>query len=91
MIHSSDQPGRSSDAIYTIWNRKKTKTYFPVIFSSWGLSQVQDHLNDWLFKTGYIKDWEYSAEYAVAVNVDHATMGSKLNEIFSTEIEVINA
>jgi len=83
VILRTDSPGRSANAIYTIWKRKKTKTYFPTILDTMGMSQVADYMNRWLFRTGYIKDWEYSAEYAVAENMDLYEVRRKLSEIFS--------
>lgn len=82
MIRHSDHPGRSAVAIHAIWSRKKTKTYFPVIPGNFGGSEVCDFLNDWLFKTGYIKSWEYEAEYKNSSDIDGYDMHKLLSEIF---------
>ncbi len=85
MISGSDQPGKSVAAIYAIWKRKKTKTHFPAIPGDLEAALLSLYLNEWLFKTGYIKDWEYDAEYALAEDLGHTGWTVLLDEIFSGE------
>jgi len=82
MIQGTDHPWRSIQAIYLMWKAKVNPATFPVIPGDLPAGELGDHLQKWLFDTGYLDLQYYRATYERCEEISGDKARALLGEIF---------
>lgn len=64
MVEGHDLFSKAVPAVYAIWKRRKTKPRLDIDATT-PCTEIDDRINESFFNKGFIKDWEYEAQYIV--------------------------
>ena len=82
MIKTEDNPARSIQAVYLMWKSKLKPATFPKIPDEMLPCELQDHINQWLFDTGYLNSGYYRSTYEQCEEPTEDKAQALLGEIF---------